>query len=181
MDNKQLNEEIKKILNEEDFEVGEDKLPEKLQALVDGKYDGEEPLAKIVMSDLDNLTVDEIVNIMNTQEDRWNSLYPSGWDIELGEYPVKLAEALVKSNGKESLTDIYNVFYRHEELPEAVVDVFKKDALDDIKNTLDIMDDLADAEVLTDFLDEIAKNYPEFVEQLKAKAKGKYPEILEEA
>lgn len=181
MDKKQLNEEIEKILNEEDLGVDEGKLPEKLQALVDGNYDGEEPLARIVMLDLDDLTVDQIVEIMNTQEDRSNSLYPSGWDTELGEYPVKLAEALVKSNAKESLTDIYNVFYRHEELPEAVVDVFKKDALDHIDDTLDIMSDLADTEILIEFLDEIAKNYPEFVEQLKAKAKEKDPEIFEEA
>lgn len=181
MNNKKLNEEIEKILNEEDFESGVGKLPEKLQALVDGKYDGEEPLAQIVMLDLEDLTVDELVQIMNTQNDGLNSLYPSGWDTELGAYPVKLAEALVKSNGKESLTDIYNIFYRHEELPEAVVDVFKKDALDDIDNTMIIISGLYNTDILTDFLHEIAQGYPEFVEELKTKIKEKDPEIFEEA
>lgn len=181
MNNKKLNEEIEKILNEEDFEVGVDKLPEKLQALVDGKYDGEEPLAQIVMLDLEDLTVDELVQIMNTQHDRRNSLYPSGWDIELGEYPAKLAEALVKSNAKESLTDIYNVFYSHRALTDGAIDVLKEDTLNDFDTTMDIVEEVADAEVLDEMLNTIAERYPEFVEQLKTKIKEKDPEIFEEA
>lgn len=181
MNNKKLNEEIEKILNEEDFEAGVDKLPEKLQALVDGKYDGEEPLAEIVMLDLEDLTVDELVQIMNTQHDGWNSLYPSGWDIELGEYPVKLAEALVKSNAKESLTDIYNIFYSHRALTEGAIDVLKEDTLNDFDTTMHIVEEVADAEVLDEMLNTIAERYPEFVEQLKTKIKEKDPEIFEEA
>lgn len=176
-----LPESLEKNLNEEDFEAGVDKLPEKLQALVDGKYDGEEPLAEIVMLDLEDLTVDELVQIMNTQHDSWNSLYPSGWDIELGEYPAKLAEALVKSNAKESLTDIYNVFYSHRALAEGAIDVLKEDTLNDFDTTMHIVEEIADAEVLDEMLNTIAERYPEFVEELKTKIKEEDPEIFEEA
>lgn len=131
-------------------------------------------LAHVIYPYLDELTVDELVKIMENHlkiKDLDHTLYPSQWPSEdLGAYPAKLAEALVKTSDNESITDLFNIFYAHRDLSNEAVDVFMKDVLEDPKAVTQGMIDRSqewDPEYVPDMLNEIAKKYPQFVEQAK--------------
>ncbi len=132
-------------------------------------------LASVINNYLEDLTIEDIVRIMENHtkftNKKDNSLYPSQWPSEsLGAYPAKLAEALVKTGDSESLTDIFNMFYADKDLSEEAVDVFMKDVLDDPKKvTQNMINEYQgyDEDYIPDMLNEIARNYPQFVEQVK--------------
>lgn len=129
-------------------------------------------LASVINNHLDDLTIEDIVRIMENHTKfnmMDNSLYPSEWPSEsLGAYPGKLAEALVKTWDSESLTDIFNIFYAHRDLSKEAVDVFMKDAIDDpMGHTKQIISNCQDEDLLVDMLEEISQKYPQFIEQVK--------------
>lgn len=111
MNIEKLNEELKKLLNEVQTD-NNDLLDQVLQHT----YDLSGPtLAEIIIPNIDKVTVDELIDILNDFHGYINqdqSLLPSAYDENLGPYPVKLAEAVARFDDRELITDIYNVYYR---------------------------------------------------------------------
>ena len=76
-----------------------------------------EELATIVMDNINDLSHDQLVKILNKYSD--SRLFPSRWDSEaFGAYPIELAKALSDSNESEDISDIYNVFYKDRDLSD---------------------------------------------------------------
>ena len=130
------------------------------------------PLADIVVPRLNELSIDQLANILEKYGHEDNSLFPSGWrykgQAEL--YPRKLALALSKSSCAEDLTDLYNIYYcAHRCNPDIfseAEDIWQKGALTtDRFTTRDYLDALED--YLDEWLGNLEKHYPEFVEKLR--------------
>ena len=130
-----------------------------IQQLKDGTFDDEDIIGLYnIYLNLNKLSVDDIANIMNKN---WKirCLFPSGWSnwtpdevsefakdnslyylddegfkefLETG-YPEKLARALVKSDSRDSLADVWNIYYSNREISDEAQDVF----LDDAENNID--------------------------------------------
>ena len=126
MDIKNLNEQLGKII-ETQIEGGDE-----LQQVLDGTWTEEEgnTLPDVIVPRLDELTEEQLIQILNNayKLDMSNGLFPSGWNSDkFGPYPVKLAQALSKSEDSENLTDIYNVYYanRDEDIFKDAIEVWK--------------------------------------------------------
>ena len=194
MNIKKLNEEIEKLTEAEDsIQPVYDELthPEMdldaviLTALKNCNADDpdlqkeleDSSLAEVVYPNLKELSVEELKAIMEHHREFTgpydNSLYPSEWPADkFGPYPVKLAKALVLTDDNESITDVYNIFYSNRQVDEAAASVFMQDALKDPKGvTKEIIVNTQeyDPDLVTEMLEEIAKKYPQFVEEIKTK------------
>ena len=130
------------------------------------------PLADIVVPRLDELSIEQLSDILETYGHEDNSLFPSGWrhkgQTEL--YPRELALALSKSNCAEDLTDLYNIYYKayacNPDIFWQAEDVWQKGALTtDRFTTRDYLDALEDD--VDGWLSNLEKHYPEFVEKLR--------------
>ena len=193
MNTKKLNEEIEKLVEAEDsIQPVYDELthPEMdldaviLTALKNCNADDpalqkeleDSSLAEVVYPNLKELSVQELKAIMEHHtefKNMDNSLYPSEWPADkFGPYPVKLAKALILTDDNESITDVYNIFYSNRQVDEAAASVFMQDALKDPKGVTKeviVNSQEYDPDLVTEMLEEIAKKYPQFVEEIKAK------------
>ena len=116
MNLKQLNRILKKTLREDSSQAN----------LIEDIKNGtsqEKNIGDIVLENLDEVSVDDLVNILENY--KWYSnngvhkLFPSGFywmkrrdESPVSAYPAKLAEAVAKSAESETISDIYNIFYR---------------------------------------------------------------------
>jgi len=93
------------------------------------------------MDYLNNLGVDEITKMMNAGAP--HNWFPSGWSyLDWSEgYPKILAQALVNSTAKESITDLTNMYYSNRNLSSGAIEIFKKDVLQDPAKTLEWITD----------------------------------------
>lgn len=114
---------------------------------------------------LENLGVNEIARMMNDYLAP-RSWFPSGWgafSYQNAAYPKILAQALVKSSAKESLTDLTNIYYaRHTLSPEAM-EVFEKDVL---ANSSEPLDWLTDEQYMPNGFIECAGNETSFIKSV---------------
>ena len=81
---------------------------------------------------LDQIDVQQIAQVMDNRGSS-NAMFPSGWEWnDWGmPYPAKLAQALVMTDAKESVTDLGNVYYGRRKLSKEAMDIFRQDALRD--------------------------------------------------
>lgn len=156
-----------------DDEVKEDQPSKKelvIKALKDGDFDSSEldeidNLAEYVVPELDKFSKQELVRILE-KGDKHNSLFPSGWNAEkFGPYPKALAEALVESRDRESITDLYNIFYADRQISKDAIEVLKKDALKFDNNTLIVLSNILDADSINPILDAFSEAWPNFFNQ----------------
>jgi len=94
------------------------------------------------------------------------SWFPSGWgtpSYQNALYPGILAQALVKSQANESLTDLTNIYYAsHRYSPEAIK-IFQKDVLANSSEPIDWI--TTGGNLPSDFID-LAQNQTSFVKSL---------------
>jgi len=81
---------------------------------------------------LERAGVPALIEAMNDRHSH-NGMFPSGWawnewDDDPG-YPAILAQALIKSEANESVTDLGNMYYSRSKLSKEAADIFRKDAL----------------------------------------------------
>lgn len=158
---------------------------DQIELMKKGEYDDIFPAIYYVYPNLDRLSIDELVEILDHCSD--NSLFPSGFkasykgywvekieskDPSLSAtynnlaYPAKLAEALIISKEAETLTDLYNVYYAGTELSEEAIKVLANDINE---NTSDVLDcyygDIDDIEFIN-MLEEISDYAPEGVAKI---------------
>ena len=182
MDIKKLNEEFNIIVETQIEYV------DPIIAIKEGSYDGDD-IGDIVLDNLDEFSVDELVNILNNYN--WychsgvDKLFPSGFlynDIQ-GEYPVKLAEAVAKCNDKEVITEIYNIFYRcHGDLTTwgNASKVWQKAMLEDTENLDMLIGACDDNEYYKEIMSELIDNMTDFAYELEEKLRERNPEFIEE-
>ena len=95
---------------------------------------------KEFMDYLNGLGVSGIVDIMNNYPSPLD-WYPKGWSfLDWGQpYPKILAQALVQSQEKESITDLTNMYYAGNKLSPEAIAIFKQDVLGDPASTVQFM------------------------------------------
>ena len=165
-------EDLNAIINETQIEYVDE-----IQAIKEGTYEGEQ-LAQIVLDNLDEFSEQELIEILNNRhyysQCGGSGLFPSRYDESNGAYPVKLASALSKSKENEDLSDIFNIFYRHNADLDTWNDaalVWQQSILSDFNKFLwnnPYVDDEYENYVV-DMLNDIEKAYPKFVADFKNK------------
>lgn len=174
MDLKQITETFEKFVETQIEYVDE------VVAIKEGTYEGGH-VDKLVLANLDDFSEDELIRVLENY-DYYNhqdggKLFPSGWIVEYGPYPAKLASALAKSKENESITDVYNIFYRnHGDLETwgEAGEVWKKDCLenfDKVEKTFEwaALSGEEAADYINDIANGIAVGYPDFAEAIKNK------------
>jgi hypothetical protein len=185
MNIKKLNEELDKVLNETIIEGNDE-----LQEVLDGTWTGASghTLADIILPRIDELSVSQLVSILNNTKMRGNdnSLFPSNWYYKkignsLGTYPAILAKAISMSTWAENIFDLYNIFYRENgdlDTWGGAAETWKRACLDNPSDVshdlemafesasdLDIMD--PNNEYTNELFTTIGKVFPVFIEKLK--------------
>lgn len=186
MDIKNLNEQLGKII-ETQIEGGDE-----LQQVLDGTWTEEEgnTLPDVIVPRLDELTEEQLIQILNNayKLDMSNGLFPSGWNSDkFGPYPVKLAQALSKSEDSENLTDIYNVYYanRDEDTFRDAMEVWKDRIMSGEDEKLDHMlqaigDEEDDAVYDAHILLKLSKDHGDLVEFLIEHLEEINPQLAEQ-
>lgn len=186
MDIKNLNEQLGKII-ETQIEGGDE-----LQQVLDGTWTEEEgnTLPDVIVPRLDELTEEQLIQILNNayKLDMYNGLFPSGWNSDkFGPYPVKLAQALSKSEDSENLTDIYNVYYanRDEDTFRDAMEVWKDRIMSGEDEKLDSMlqaigDEEDDAVYDAHILLKLSKDHGDLVEFLIEHLEEINPQLAEQ-
>lgn len=186
MDIKNLNEQLGKII-ETQIEGGDE-----LQEILDGTWTEEEGnnLADVVIPRINELSEEQLIQILNNayKLDYFNSLFPSGYDADkFGPYPVKLAQALSKSEDSENLTDIYNVYYanRDEDTFRDAMEVWKDRIMSGEDEKLDHMlqaigDEEDDAVYDAHILLKLSKDHGDLVEFLIEHLEEINPQLAEQ-
>lgn len=186
MDIKNLNEQLGKII-ETQIEGGDE-----LQQVLDGTWTEEEgnTLPDVIVPRLDELTEEQLIQILNNayKLDMSNGLFPSGWNsYKFGPYPVKLAQALSKSEDSENLTDIYNVYYanRDEDTFRDAMEVWKDRIMSGEDEKLDHMlqaigDEEDDAVYDAHILLKLSKDHGDLVEFLIEHLEEINPQLAEQ-
>ena len=146
-------------------------------AVKEGTYEGDN-VGEIVLNNLDEFTEEELVRVLENanyyKHQGGHILFPSSW--QGGVYPAKLASALAKSKENESITDIYNIFYRsHGDLKTwgEAAEMWQRDVLQNFDKTLEVfswvMDDTEYDYYIGSVISEIEKGYPLFAKAVKTK------------
>lgn len=146
-------------------------------AVKEGTYEGDK-VGEIVLNNLDDFTEDELVRVLENYKYYINQgghiLFPSSW--QGGVYPAKLASALVKSKENESITDVYNIFYReHGDLETwgEAAEIWQRDVLQNFDKTVEFLswvnDDSEYDYYIGSLISEIEKGYPLFAKAVKTK------------
>lgn len=186
MNIKNLNEQLGKII-ETQIEGGDE-----LQQVLDGTWTEEEGnnLADVVIPRINELSEEQLIQILNNayKLDYFNSLFPSGYDADkFGPYPVKLAQALSKSEDSENLTDIYNVYYanRDEDTFRDAMEVWKDRIMSGEDEKLDHMlqaigDEEDDAVYDAHILLKLSKDHGDLVEFLIEHLEEINPQLAEQ-
>lgn len=186
MNIKNLNEQLGKII-ETQIEGGDE-----LQQVLDGTWTEEEgnTLPDVIVPRLDELTEEQLIQILNNayKLDMSNGLFPSGWNSDkFGPYPVKLAQALSKSEDSENLTDIYNVYYanRDEDTFRDAMEVWKDRIMSGEDEKLDHMlqaigDEEDDAVYDAHILLKLSKDHGDLVEFLIEHLEKINPQLAEQ-
>jgi hypothetical protein len=146
---------------------------DEVAAIKEGTYEGD-MVGEIVLNNLDEFTEDELVRVLENY-DYYNNqgghiLFPSNYEVARGPYPVKLAEALAKSKEAETLTDLFNIFYRHRADLKTwgeAAEVWQVDILENQKATQKLLDeagisDEEDEHYVYDMIDTIGEAFPLF-------------------
>ena len=152
---------------------------DEVAAIKEGTYEGD-IVGEIVLNSLDEFTEDELVRVLENYQYYTNQgghiLFPSSYEPARGAYPAKLASALAKSKENESITDIYNIFYRsHGDLETwgEAAEIWKKDVLQNFDKALDLFSWVREDGEAQDYIDsitsEIAAGYPLFAKAFKTK------------
>jgi hypothetical protein len=79
---------------------------------------------------LERAGVATVTEAMNSRSSS-NGMFPSGWSYNDWDepYPAILAQALVKSEANESVTDVCNMYYGSSKLSKEAANIFRQDAL----------------------------------------------------
>ena len=140
MDFKKLREELSQFV-EDQIEGGDE-----LQEILDGSWTGESgnTLADVVIPRIEELTVEQLIKILDDSDklEEQNSLFPSAFDThKFGVYPAKLAQALTQSKARETLTDLYNIYYAHrdEDIYKEAIPVWKEAIMSNVEDTLNVL------------------------------------------
>ena len=145
--------------------------------IFESTYEGDK-VGEIVLNNLDDFTEDELVRVLENYKYYINQgghiLFPSSW--QGGVYPAKLASALVKSKENESITDVYNIFYReHGDLETwgEAAEIWQRDVLQNFDKTVEFLswvnDDSEYDYYIGSLISEIEKGYPLFAKAVKTK------------
>ena len=162
-------------------------IPDELQQVLDGTFKGtrERTLADVVVPNLDKITDEQLQNILEyayTMEP-YHSLFPSGWDEEKhGDYPRKLAQALVNSTEEESFGDLINIYYNRRNFLAGCADIFRNDLGDKPGFYLHqlVSEYGSDNEYVEDTLKEIYPEEEELVIKMLDDWANRWPEEYEE-
>jgi hypothetical protein len=152
---------------------------DEVAAIKEGTYEGD-IVGEIVLNNLDEFTEDELVRVLENYKYYMNQgghiLFPSSYEKARGAYPAKLASALIKSKENESITDIYNIFYReHGDLETwgEAAEMWQRDVLQNFDKTIEVfswvMDDAEYDYYIGSVISEIEKGYPLFAKAVKTK------------
>ena len=171
---RKLNEELCKVLSETQIEHVDE-----VEAIKQGTYEGDR-VGEIVLNNIDEFNVDELIAVLENfdyyRHQGGHILFPSSYDAAKGPYPAKLAEALAKSKENETITDIYNIFYRsHGDLQTwgEAAEMWQRDVLQNFDKTLDVFSWVSDDSEYDYYIDslisEIEKGYPLFAKAVKTK------------
>ena len=181
MDTERLNAEIKKLNESKTIDLA-NVLGVNDPILINSR----EELVDFVQTHLEELSVEDLTNLLEDYQIKFNFgnvLFPSNWNY--GPYPVKLAEALSKSQDNEDITDIYNVYYQNKNEADwkDAIKVLQDSILSDLDayyRDMELLLDLdGDMQYVVELYDEIQDHYPEFVNKLLEKHKEKNDGIAE--
>ena len=146
-------------------------------------------IAEILLPRVADLTVAEVKSIMEDYSliGHDQSIFPSNWNRENGDYPVVFAQALTQSNVAEDETDIFNVFYCNRDLSQFknAINVWqegflkKLEAKEDIYS-MDLAKEAGQEEFVKDVFGTIQDYFPRFMDKVNALAVKNYDIDLKE-